>query len=274
MIEIKPTTRIAWWNEELHSLWEPRIKAVRKAYNDTELATVITGMRRVFVYHVPSSNFEQSYEFLRKNGLVYFPTNRSGIYQGFSHRSHQPVKEGEPYMLYGAAVKVDDVEAGELFVQASSDGFTDHDAIGELLGYPKCCRDFFTTTWGKETIDPMYESALNTVGVSNDDVLSVECHPYCNNMLRYFGIRITPHLTCSMQCEETIKWGEEWIEIMRQIDDEAAEWAIELLSMPMTWDCLKGVAIIDTPIFRGVTNSDGTLERKVVKNAGMDYVSS
>jgi len=270
MIEIKPTTRIAWWSEELRSLWEPRLERVRKTYNDAELATVICGMRRVFVYHIRSDAFEESYSLLRENNLVYFPTNKSGIYQGFSHR-HLPVEPGKPYTLYGAAVKADDQEAGELFTQASS-GFTDHEVIGELLGYPKCCIEFFNATWGKETIDPIYEAALNTSDVQDDDgILTVKCHPYCNNMLRYFGVRITPHLTCSLQCEETTKWGEEWIEIMRQLDDEATDWAIELLSMPMTWDCLKGIAIIDTPIFRGVTNSDGTLERKVVKSMGMDY---
>jgi len=270
MIEIYPTTRIAWWNDELRSLWEPRIDAVRKVYNDAELATVIAGMRRVFVYHIRSDAFESSYEFLRKNNLVYFPTNRSAIYQGFSHK-HQPVKDGEPYMLYGVAVKAEDQEAGELFAEASRSGFTDHGVIGDLLGYPECCRTFFINIWaGDRVVDPIYESAMNSVDVSDDydEPLNVVCHPYCNNMLRYFGVRITPHLACSFQCEETIKWGEEWVEVMRQIDPVATEWAIELLSMPMTWDCLKGIAVIDTPIFRGITNSNGTLDHKIVNNLG------
>jgi len=268
LLDIKPTTRIAWWSNELKDLWEPRIERIRAAYNATELTTVITGMRRVFVYHINSATFDESYEFLRKNKLVYYPTNKSGLYSGFSHK-HQPVEHGKPYMLYGAAVKSDDEEAGDLFTKASNGG-TDHVIIGTLLGYPRCCIDFFNNTWGSESIDPMYEAAIQTknVDIKEDGSVDVSVHPYCNNLLRYFGIRITPHLTCSMQCDETIKWGEEWMEIMTQIDEEAAVWAKEVLSMPLTWNCMKGVAIIDTPIFRGVTNSDTSIDKKLVNNLG------
>ncbi|GAG95922.1 unnamed protein product, partial [marine sediment metagenome] len=70
------------------------------------------------------------------------------------------------------------------------------------------------------------------------------------------------------QCKKTIKWGEEWIEVMRQIDDEATDWLIELLSMPLTWSAYKGIVIIDTPLFRAVANSDTTLVKKVVNNLG------
>ena len=269
-MEIKPQTKKLYWNKDLESLWEPRFKRVRKLYNNAELATVIAGMRRVYVYHVNSQRFEDSYEFLRKNGLVFFQTNKSGIYSGFSHK-HLPVKEDEAFTLYGAAVKADDQEAGELFTQYSSEERTDHGGIGELLGYPKCCTEFFNEVWPGTSVDPIYEAAMKTLGATTvDDTVEVACHPYCNNMLRYFGIRITPHLTCSMQCKETIKWGEEWIEIMRQIDDEATDWMIELLSMPITWNVLKGVAVVDTPVFRGVTNSDGTLTKKVVNNLGWE----
>lgn len=238
-------------------------------YSKAELATVIAGMRRVYVYHINSERFDVSYDFLRQNNLVFFPVRKSGAYEGFSNR-HMPVKRGQPYNLYGAAVKADDQEAGELFSEASNGKLADHTTIGELLGYPDCCVDFFNDVWPSKSIDPMYEAAVETHGAVENDGGSVEVstHPYCNNMLRYFGIRTTPHLTCSMQCKKTIKWGEEWVEVMRQIDDEATNWLLELQSMPLTWNAYKSVAIIDTPLFRGVTNSDKTLEKKIVRNIG------
>ena len=270
MIDIKPTTRVLFFTKEAERIWRPRFGRIQKAYHKTELSTVIAGMRRVFVYHVYSNSFEQSYEFLRKNHLVFYPTNRSGIYEGFSHK-HRKVEPGKPYMLYGAAVKEDDREAGELFTDGTIRNLSDHGGIGELLGYPKCCQEFFTKNWAKVSIDPIYEAALNTIDVKLEKgVATVKCHPYCNNMLRYFGIRITPHLTCSMQCKETIEWGKEWFDIMSQVDKEAADWAYKLLSIPLTWDTYKGVAIIDTDIFRAVTNSDTTLTKKIVRNLGWE----
>jgi len=267
-IEVEPTTLIVYWNKEDEALWKPRIARVRKVYNQTEIATVLQGMRRVYVYHVNSERFDESYKFLRENNLVFFPTNKSGVYQGFSNK-HRPVVKGKPYTLYGGAVKSDDLEAGRLFEEYSLSQPINHKGIGELLGYPSCCLDFFSNNWNEVSIDPMYEAAIVTDGAKiKDRVATVKVHPYCNNLLRYFGIRINPHLTCSLKCKKTIKWGKKWFKAMTEIDEEAANWTKELLSMPLTWSCYKGVVIIDTPLFRGISNSDGVLEKKTVKNLG------
>ena len=267
-IEIEPVTKKLYWNPKLRDEWEPRISKIRSLYAEAEKQTFLDGMRRVYVYHVNSGRFDASYKFLRENDLVFYPTNKSGAYSGFSHK-HMPVEAGKPYTLYGAAVRRDDKEAGELFEKYSKSNPVNHVEIGRLLGYPGCCLDFFNETWNKTSIDTIYESATNTKdAVIEDNTVTVECHPYCNNMLRYFSARITPHLPCSMTCEDTIKWGKQWIEVMNKIDAEATEWVVELLSMPLTWNCYRGVAIIDTPIFRGVTNSDSAPEKKIVVNKG------
>ena len=274
---MNPQTMIVYFDKDIQALWEPRLKRISQLYSNAELTTVIVGMRRVFVYHINSQKFEESYEFLRKNNLVFFPIKKTGVYSGFSHR-HMPVKKGEPFTLYGAAVRTDDQEAGELFTEYSNSSPVNHNELGKLLGYPKCCSDWFSEHWGKPSVDPMYEAAMNTIedkSLSKLDMehvygVKVSCHPYANNLLRYFGLRITPHLPCSMQCKETIRWGEEWIDIMRQIDDEATDWLIELLSMPLIWDYNKGIAIIDTSIFRGITNSNTHLMRQRVVNNGYE----
>ena len=267
-VEINPFTKTLWWSKEEKELWEPRISRIRKAYNTTEFLTVAKGLRRVYVYHVNSEKFEESYQFLRENNLMFYPTNKSGVYSGFSHK-HMPVKRGEPFTLYGGVVKANDKEAGDLFTKYSVGGATDHGGIGSLLGYPDCCVNFFNAVWNKKSIDPIYEAAELTDGMKKENgVITVKTHPYCNNMLRYFGMRITPHLTCSLQCKKTVKWGKKWIEIMKEVDAEAAEWVEDLLSQPLTWDCYKGISIIETDLFRGVTNSDGVLYHKRVNSLG------
>ena len=271
-IDIPPITRRVWWNLKVKKTWEKRFPRMRKVYGDAELATVLVGMRRVYVYHINSNKFDESYAMLRENGLVFFPTNKGGIYSGFSHK-HRPVEKGKPYQLYGAAVKADDLEAGRLFVEYSKVANKTTELGGELLGYPDCDTKFFETIW-PDIQDPMFESALNTPGKKKKgDTVTVSCHPYCNQLLRYFGFRITPHLSHSMQCEKTIAWGAEWIKIMSQIDADATEWLVELLSMPLTWNFYKGVAVIDTPIFRGVTNSNVSVDRKIIMNTGWDHTS-
>lgn len=268
-IEIPPVTRRVWWSKDLKNKWEKRITRVRALYNAAELTTVLVGMRRAYVYHIRSHQFDESYDMLRDNNMVYFPIRRRGLQQGFYHK-HLPVKEGQPFELYGVAVKADDQEAGRLFVEYSKGPDKQQEMGEELLGYPACDTGFFDETW-PEIQDPMFESALNTLGMvlsEDEKAVTVQAHPYCNQLLRYFGIKVTPHLCHSMQCEATIAWGEEWIQIMSQIDAEATKWLVELLSMPMTWDFYKGIAVIDTPVFRGWTNSNISVDRRVIKNEG------
>ena len=266
-VDIKPITFKCYWNKDLEEVWEPRLNRIRKLSNDAELVSVIAGMRDVYVMHVYSDRFETAFDILRNNDMVYFPINKSGAYGGFSHK-HLPVEPGMPYHVYGAAVRRENIKAGELFMQYSQTP-SDHKKIGELLGYPECCVNFFVEKWGKPHVDPIFEAAEDTPGAVNEgNTVTVNCHPYCNDMLRYYGIRSTPHLPHSMQCEETIRWGREWHNIMGQLDPEATEWMMDLLSMPMTWNYYKGVAIIDTPIFRGVTNSNTTLDKQIVINKG------
>lgn len=274
MIDMNPTTRIIYWNKEFEDTWSKRIKKISETFNTAEFLTCKLGMRRVYVYHVNSTRFDDSYEFLRENDLVFYPTDKSGVYQGFSHK-HLPVEEGKPYTLYGAVVKRGDKRAGELFVEYSKSQPVNHRGIAKLLSYPETCTEWFAENWGKPSVDPMYEAAMNTPDINKLDMegvdgVGVTAHPFCNQMLRYFGVRITPHLPCSMQCEETIEWGEKWFKVMQKIDKDAAKWAWELLSAPLTWDCYKGIAIIDTPFFRGVTNSDGTLKKRVIVNRGWE----
>lgn len=88
------------------------------------------------------------------------------------------------------------------------------------------------------------------------ELLRVKGHPFCNQTLRYWGIRLTPHLACSFTCEATIAWGEwVWWLLAQELDPKAARDLRFLLERPFRWDGPKGVAIVDTPFFRGITNS-------------------
>jgi len=269
MMDLDPITRIMYWSDGLRAEWEPRISRISSAYAKTELETFMRDSRDIYIYHVRSDNFDQSYEMLRENDLLYYPNHKSALYEGFSHKHITP-QPGDPYMLYGAVVKRAKKDIGKQFLEADSSTSCDHEAIGKLLGYPNCCTSFFSKTFGP-VVDPIYEAAMNTENKTVEgNTVTLSSHPYCNQMLRYFGLRITPHLTHSMDCKKSIEMGMEWFSVMTSIDRHAARWAAELLSMPLTWDCYKGIAIIDTPIFRGMSNSDFTRERRVVINSGWE----
>jgi len=251
---MEPFTRLIWKNSENRKNWINKIHKASQVYHATELATFEMGLRKAISYHIHPENLEKQLEMLAKGGSVFLPIRRSKIYSGFSHRHIDP-QPGDPYFVYGVLAKT--LEDAELFRKCSAGQKVDHGSIGQLLGYPECCIRFFEKVWGP-VIDPIFEAYGSESHV----------HPYCNQALRYFGLRITPHLCCSSDCKATIEWGRQWFSVMEGLDKEAAGWLRELLSLPFTWNCLNGAAIVDTDLFRGVTNSNVSKKEVIVKNKG------
>ena len=258
-MDLEPFTDLAWRSKENREIWSQRFPRMSKVYRDAEIETFIRGMRKVYVWHLNPDNLEKDLEFFNANDLVFYPQTRSKIYEGFSHKHISP-KPGDPQFVYGVLVRHRDKDLGKDFVEASKSG--NHQRIGELLKYPKCCRTFFKKVW-PSSVDPIWEA----VGSKKNSV-ETRIHPYCNQTLRYFGFRITPHLPCSVTCRETILMGSKWFQIMQGLDKEAAYWLKELLSLPSEWSCLNGIAIVKTPLFIGITNSSFHKTKVLVKNLG------
>jgi hypothetical protein len=74
--------------------------------------------------------------------------------------------------------------------------------IGELMGYPDCCIDFYLKNYdrAKEIGD---EYSLFSLENS-----SFPMPFYTNNLLRFFGITLISHFPCSFNCEKSVEMGE------------------------------------------------------------------
>jgi len=269
MRDLEPFTRIIWKSSLAKAHWSRIINDLSKLYRETEWQYFIRGHRTCYVAHIYPESLDSFFETLNKLDLAFFPITKSKRYRGFSHK-HLRVKPGDPYFYYGVVVKRGAEKTAQSFIEASK--ISDHKTIGKLLGYPDCCVKFFDNTWaGRRIIDPLFEAALNTKGCRKEEnTLELRVHPYCNQFLRYFGLRITPHLPHSFDCKRTIRLGQKWFDIMKELNENRANTLKEILSMPLTWDCFRGVAIIDTKFFRGITNSNFIQQRKIVKNLGWD----
>lgn len=115
---------------------------------------------------------------------------------------------------------------------------SDHDAVGRLLRFPDCCREFFARAW---------------VGTSDRDITpamaAVDGPWQANTMLRWLGVRLVPHLPCSAQCPQTLENAEFYLAMGARLGIDVA--ALEkLLRLPVTHDALNGVLIVSTPHFR------------------------
>lgn len=131
----------------------------------------------------------------------------------------------------------------------------DNSEIGRLLGYPDCCIRFFQKYWIEEKwVDTTYPMAQGRE--------SFETPPENNILLRWVGVRLVPHLPCSFGCRWTRAFA---LQLESLWNSEVLADAKEMLSWPVEWSALHGIAEITTPVFKIGTRTDATAGRHIVK---------
>lgn len=275
-----PFARIVYASKDIKEKWEPRVNKAAQAYSNLERETVVHGLRSCHTEHIQQQHMMPHLQALAKKGLTFVPIQAVGSYSGFSHY-HPPVIEGKPWAWYGAVGNTP--ESAWEFADASSATYEstgksiDHRRIGNLLGYPTCCQDFFDKEWRAGFIDPVWQEAENCKPEnvkkrSEHHIRLKSTIPYETSvMLRYIGVRILPHIPCSHDCQHSVKMAKDWVQLGRDLKLEGLDYLLEILQFPIEWDCLKGMAYVSTPIFKVETNSMTCYPKHVVQKEGTVY---
>lgn len=225
--------------------WPTKLGKMGNLYYLAEYQMVKRGFREAAAYHIDYLCLIEEMEKIRKDGLIYTPLRKSGYYQGFAH-FHHSVKPGEPFFWYGVLTK--NLKDAERFKEADLKG--DHKTIGKMLGYPECCIDYFIKTF-PINYDPVWVDLEGEITGYSE----------ANQMLRYFGSRITSHLSCSPNCKATKEIGEVWFKIMKEFDENLANELYDLLNGEIVWNSYHEVVQVETPYFIGLTHTFPYLEK-------------
>jgi hypothetical protein len=256
-------TRLEWVSERARLIWQERLSACAKAWFELEWLSVVHGHRSC------------SLLFLSLRDMATFPARAAAF--GLAVLPIQPASQnryifqtkeaGQPPhfdQLFCAIAAIDIAHAMRVaWVKRD-----DH-RIGELLGYPDCCRDFFCRVWGKVT-DTTWEMALNTdAAAQSTSSLTVDGPFECNFLLRTLGIRAIFHLPCSLRCEESASIGRKMIDLGVKLGfTQEMRWLTEMLSWTSEWAALHGIAEVKTPVFKAVSKTDYTPSPRVVRRMG------
>ncbi len=238
--------------------WMIDLYKMNRLADESEYQMVKQGYRLAATININQDNLQQELERFNKDGLIFTPLRKSGYYEGFSHK-HKEVGPGEPFYWYGCLTQT--YEDAQKFKKADAgDGRqSDHMTIGSMLGFPKCCTEYFTKTFLKINYDPVW---IDKEGKING-------YPECNVLLRYFGARIVHHFTCSPTCKASKKVGQVWLKLMREIDKNLTEKLYDLLAGPTIWNSYHGVVQVETPYFVGLTHTFPYIEKpRVIKWKG------
>lgn len=254
--DIAPFLQVVWVSEDARKTWEQPIRDCSHMVSELELLSVAEGHRRCGWQSVNVANLPNYEHKCAKMGLITLAVRFSASFQGFAHKfepvTHINDKTNVPIIF---ARNITDAKQ---YLDAYNTG--DHIRQGEWLGFPRCCRDFFSEVWGEGYFDPIFQ-------MDRDQGF----HPYSNPVLRYIGLRVGFHIPCSFNCPATIKLATQRMQLAYEKFPQQAKLLDALLSMPMSWDALHAIAVVRTPILYIITSSVPCEKKHVVEIKG-DFI--
>jgi hypothetical protein len=253
--------RTIWVSDDAQRLWQPRFSRISNAYLDVERHNVESGFRESYLTPVQTTNLFDMHKWADDRGLELVMLGKEGTSTASYSSKSKSYEHGNPFTVRCSITlpknRRDWIDAWNL---------GDNETIGRLLGYPKCCRDWFKYYWqDNQWIDdilPMYENG----GYSSDGPWQL------NFFYRYMGARLVSHMPCSFNCEESLEIAKHNHNLMKELGYvEEAEWIEEIFNWPVRWSSLHGIAEIRCPIFKLSHKTDFLAEEFIVDKDGDRY---
>lgn len=258
-------TRLAWTSDAAHQVWQPRLALVSRMWMDLEVLSVIQGLRPSALLNVAPEDLPARTREVAAYGLALVPLDREAAPAGAAYAAGAAPAPLDGPWSYRAAVCRADLSAAWLDAWSRRDD----PAIGRLLGFPPCCVQFFGTTWGQGQVDPTWLTGGFDV---DPDGLEADIAPGgLNILLRWIGVRQVFHLPCDVHCAESLLMAERLAALARTAYPQPSADHREILSWPVEWTALHGIAQVKTPILKVSTRTDYTSTQQTVRWTGTTY---
>ena len=266
-------TRVQWTSIENKNKYEPILSSISSAWKHIERMSVVHDIRSSTLDIINSDELSTLVDEYKQYGVMIVPLTKEGMSTTYSStvQAYQP---GKPYRLRVVFTKSEEL-AKEWYDVWNTTPLNNR-RVGELLGYPPCCVDFYTKYWvDQKFVDTSWVMAADKLQLANDDKIihiKEDTPPECNILWRWQGVRLVSHLPCSFNCTHTQDIGVKMAELGRQLGyTEQVDWIYELLSWPVEWSALHGIAEIKTPINKISSRTDMTPWKYTVQKHSHGY---
>ena len=261
-------TRIMWVSDRARTVWQPRVTRIGQAWSQVERLTVVAGLRSCALQHASPAQLPALAADCARLGLSVLPLALEGQPGGPYATEAVPLRPDAPHTF---RVAIGLTDALLPFKTAWDAG--DQSETGRLLGYPACCGRFFQRVWVDErSVDTTWAMAGGTCAETAPRTIDVTGPPEANILLRWLGVRAVPHLPCSFACRDTVRLADGLLHVARESGFATeAEWIIEMLSWPVEWSALHGIAEVTTPVVKIATRTDASADKYVVRRKGQSY---
>lgn len=259
---LKDFTRSVWVSNQAGEVWYPRINQVLKYLREIELYSIAEGIRKCTIKLIDSEDISNIVTKFASYGLQ-VDLLKEVISNNINPSEEQPLK-------YWAVIGTD--ENNQVFKSAYQNG--EQDTMSLLQGSPECCTNFFHKMGIEEKFfDMTWPMAVNTKEEEiQQNTIGVEPIFQCNTLLKSLGIKPVFHSPCSFNCPGTIELADKLNTLGEKIGyKKEINWLSEILSWPVEWSALHGIAEIKTPILKISTNTDATAVKYTVRFMGTLY---
>lgn len=212
-----------------------------------QFAAVVARQRPGMDCWIPSKNIEKFKRFAEGQGLSLrmdcafrrLPSDASGRIVGFNNlcttyaegvRVQDAQSEDEVHVFVGLTPKIaEEMCACGWYPVVVKDRFfnkpvIDHIEFGKLLGYPRCCIDFFSTSNNWHRTNSCAEAYLKTTGQFD----------YRTNCFgKNLGYSLNFHLPCRFDCAKTIEFSTRVADYLTKVEPEYFALCFELLRKPV-----------------------------------------
>ena len=265
--------RCSWVSDAARLLWEERFHQIERSLATLAVLAVAEGRSPCAMIEVRP---EQSFAL---GQLAAAHDLAVAILQRGQGRRRQPPQPGTPSSApLPEGVPVLDVlaigsprQVGELHRLHKQALFDD---LERLLGYPDASRTFAQRVYDEMGLrDPIWPMALATVDATTSETgptsLRVPCAPHSNFLLASIGLAPAPFQPTSFDCPHAAAHFAALVTFgsARGFADEMG-WLREILSWPMQWSALHGIAETRTPVLKISSDTDATADKLTLNYLG------
>ncbi|MEK6946067.1 MAG: hypothetical protein AABX32_00515 [Nanoarchaeota archaeon] len=187
---------------------------------------------------VSEDELDKVLEFLKNNKINYSVSDFKIIKQN---------TQSEFYSDKSIKIPKDDSSKGHFFVYLSKDKDktekaktaeekNNHLELGLILGYPKCCCEFFAKNFDEKNTDLTLKSLKNSDGFE---------FPFYNNIAaRHFDISLLSHFPHSFHCRPSIEITKNNLKIIQKHSKQLAEMFSSVLKSAIIYTMDEGIFLL------------------------------
>ena len=261
MSRLPDFVRVAWASENAKSVWQPRLNQIRDAWPRLAVDLAASQQADVVLRAIPPwMIFRLQAEAKRQDVAVEVLGVRGAAIPGYAYASHE-TQAGKPF-YYDVAIGT---RAATQAMEALWER-RDYTSAYRSAGVPECCVNALLGDEQHQRIDATARYA------GAEGRLPPDAEDLADSLWRWLNIERASYVPCSYQCADTRAANLRWTDAAaaRGYKPEA-DWLKDILSWPVEWSALHGIAEVRTPILKLVCTTDATNEKLVVRYHGEGY---